>query len=258
VAEPTEYLSDPDTPAGLALALREIRSAAAIYLLRVKGFRARRNWRALRASQEDQALGGHGYFLAVAEAFDEFIIHDEQTRKQRAAVRAIHHAYGALSELNLAGQAADGRAGRAFNWSPPTFDVMSPEALGKLIGWSTRAFFWGGDFMLVSVSAKAAGDASARDRGSLVHKNWEALFLATARTVCGEGKCTQETLFDEVQKRLAPEGVILPEFEKVQPRMTEWESADPPRYERHFRRSKDPASPSLAGRRPQRRKRRRA
>jgi len=237
VTKPTEYLADPDTPAGLAVALRQIRSAAAIYLLRVKGFRRSQDWRAVRASKEDRALGGHEYFLAVARAFDEFIGPEEQTRKQRAAVRAIHHAHGALLELNRAGQSMPDKVGDAFNWAPATFDVMTREALERVIGWSTRAFFWGGDFMLVSVSAKAGGDARAPALGTPVDENWEALFLSTARLVCGKGKYTQEGLYDVVWKLLSDDGVILPEFKKVQRRMTEWESSDPPPYDRHFRRA---------------------
>jgi hypothetical protein len=231
VTKLTEYLADPDTPAGLALALRQIRSAAAIYLLRVKGFRRSQNWRAVRTSEEDRSLGGHGYFLAVAWAFDEFIGPDEQTRKQRAAVRAIHHAYGALLELNLAGQSMPDKVGAAFNWAPPTFDVMSGEVLARVIGWSTRAFFWGGDFMLVSVSAKAGGDARAPYLGKPVNCDWESLFLSAARAACRAGRFTQSTLYDKVRDRLDP-SVILPEFKKVQLRMTEWERADPAAYER--------------------------
>ncbi len=230
-------MADPDTPAGLALALRQIRSAAATYLLRVKGFRANRNWRALRASKEDKELGGHYYFLAMAEAFDAFIAPDEQTRRQRAAVRAMSQAYCALSELNLAGQAASDATGSHFNWVPLTYRDLTPEALARLIGCSTRAFFWGGDFMLGSVAAKAGGDARAPALGTPVDKNWEAEFLFAARLVCAKGKRTQEGLYDEVRERLVAEGVVLPEFKKVQRKMTEWETADPPAYERHFRRT---------------------
>lgn len=233
--KPTEYLPDPDTPVGLAMALREIRSAAAAYLLRVKGFRGSQDFRALRASKEDLALGGHGYSLAVAEAFDVFINPDDQTRKQRAAVRAIHHAGAVLSEMNRAAQSMPDRVGASFNWAPPTFDLMSGESLGRVVGWATRSFFWAGDFMPVSVSAKAGGDARAPALGTPVHEHWEALFLRTARLVCADGLYSQQGLYDEVAVRLA--GVILPEFKKVQRMMTEWERAELPPYARRFRRT---------------------
>jgi hypothetical protein len=225
-------MAECDTPAGLAEAMRQIRSEAAAFLLRVRGFKL-----SSEASGHfvwDKELGGHYQFSAVAEEFEAFRSADGRTQKQQAALHAITYSELVIRALNFAAQGRPDKIGRAFNWSPPRFedcaggDYAGRDILVGVFEWSTRAYFAAGGFMPRSPFAVRSGKAGAKVRADAADREWRQPFLEFARKRCAEGSFTQSELYD----RAIAEGISLPSFKEVQKWMTRWEAGDHPQYKR--------------------------
>jgi hypothetical protein len=203
--------------------MKLIRLEAAEFLLSVKGFRPSTETAQLERSDADLQLGGHSYFVGLAndfQAFRETNPNDSQSHPEQGAIHAIFYCFSMTHEMQMA---CGGRLGAV----PESFRAMNEESLGRVINFLAKAMHSHATFGAPNYRQRDRGAARGRKQREAADQLWADRLLKALSRECATGRIeiSRAGLLERVVARLQDEepDLSLPGDAAVLARMAEWE-----------------------------------